>query len=126
MKFLFNKTDIALAMFGGTLTIFGKSGAKVSDASAETDEVFSLERAGIIEIHDEVLQGVENKAPEPSFEFDTPPTHGSDVYPGKEVKEEVVEAPVEEVVAVAEVTETPAAPAVEEALAKATKTTTKK
>ena len=102
MKFLYNKTDIALAMFGGTLTIFGKSGAKVSDASAETDEVFSLERAGIIEVLDQVVEGVENKAPEPKFEFDTPPTHGSDVYPGKEApvteaKEEVVvEAPVVE------------------------------
>lgn len=96
MKFLYNKTDIALAMFGGTLTIFGKSGAKVSDASAETDEVFSLERAGIIEVLDQVIEGVENKAPEPKFEFDTPPTHGSDVYPSKEPVVEVKEEPVVE------------------------------
>ena len=114
MKFLYNKTDIALAMFGGTLTIFGKSGAKVSDASAETDEVFSLERAGIIEVLDQVVEGVENKAPEPKFEFDTPPTHGSDVYPGKEPAAEVKEEPVVE--AEAEVV----------AEAKPTKTSTKK
>lgn len=110
MKFLFNKTDIALSMFGGTLTIFGKSGAKVSDSSAETDEVFGLERAGIIEVHNEVLEGVENKAPEPSFEFTVPPTHGSEVYPGKEpavtVVAETKEEVKEEVVAETKTTKT--------------------
>lgn len=87
MKFIINKTQTNLQMFGGTLTILRGSFAKVSDQSAETDEVFKLEQLRFIEVHESMPHDFVEQVFTPEYELSKPVEQGSLEYPKQKEKE---------------------------------------